>query len=358
MLIIRLMTENAIKKFLRVYGKSFPLKKKFNFTGFCKDVKSLIDKDYDYLLMRNRDYYSNRKKREQFKTKISIDLKNIGFNENSFFENKRKHLMKKQKLMLSSYNNKMILDLMFNDKRYVKYITEKNNENSNPKNRNDLEEKTEESINNNLIKNNKTNDIFSSLITYDSIDEFNIQKDKFLKQKNYLNKTYSKLNPTKLKSILKQNHSIFKTEIPIKQSKISPSIRNSLFNIHLRNKSNKYINHNSKFPTLSNNFPIHNSRNINTNNQFQKFQKNSELSKTNINYNKNLRKQIIFNDIYSHQKSIDKNNGNNNKNLNSKFNSTSKEKNLISSTYKPIRLIKSNIFIDAFNSKKQFFKQK
>ena len=141
-----------------------------------------------------------------------------------------------------------------------------------------------------IIKNDKTNDIFSSLITYDSIDEFNTQKDKFLKQKNYLNKTYSKLNPTKLKSILKQNHSIFKTEIPIKQSKISPSIRNSLFNIHLRNKSNKYINHNSKFPTLSNNFPIHNSRNINTNNQFQKFQKNSELSKTNINYNKNLRK--------------------------------------------------------------------
>ena len=72
MLIIRLMTENAIKKFLRVYGKSFPLKKKFNFTGFCKDVKSLIDKDYDYLLMRNRDYYSNRKKREQFKTKIGL----------------------------------------------------------------------------------------------------------------------------------------------------------------------------------------------------------------------------------------------------------------------------------------------
>ncbi len=42
------MTEYEIRKFIRVYGTSFPLKKKFNFTGFCKDVKSLIDDDYDY----------------------------------------------------------------------------------------------------------------------------------------------------------------------------------------------------------------------------------------------------------------------------------------------------------------------
>lgn len=57
------MTEYEIRKFIRVYGTSFPLKKKFNFTGFCKDVKSLIDDDYDYLLTRNRDFSIRKKKR-------------------------------------------------------------------------------------------------------------------------------------------------------------------------------------------------------------------------------------------------------------------------------------------------------
>ena len=49
------MKEEAVKQFLRIYGKSIPLKKKFNFTGFCKDVKSLIDEDYNYLLMNKKD---------------------------------------------------------------------------------------------------------------------------------------------------------------------------------------------------------------------------------------------------------------------------------------------------------------
>ena len=31
--------------------------------------------------------------------------------------------------MLSSYNNKMMLDLMFNNKKYIKYITEKSTDN-------------------------------------------------------------------------------------------------------------------------------------------------------------------------------------------------------------------------------------
>ena len=61
------MKDYAVKKFLRVYGKSFPLKKKFNFTGFCVDVKSLIDDDYDYLLMRNEDYHMKKKNIARFK---------------------------------------------------------------------------------------------------------------------------------------------------------------------------------------------------------------------------------------------------------------------------------------------------
>ena len=350
------MTEYEIRKFIRVHGTSFPLKKKFNFTGFCKDVKSLIDDDYDYLLTRNRDF-SIRKKKEQLKEKLSIDLKNMKLTKKSFFENKKKHLMKKQKLILSSYSNKMILDLMFRDKRYVKYITEKSIENSKNKNNNAFDEKIDNTINNNLIEGNKNkNEIFPSLITYDTINEFNSQSSKISKQENYLNKTYTRFEPNKIKQILNQKNSVFKTEIPFRQSNVSPMLRNSLFNINLKNSPNKYINNNSKFPSLFNNYTAINSRNIKINNQFGKDQKNSELRKTNINYNKYLRKKIIFNDIYTNQKSSDKNKENNNNN--SKLNSFSNKNNLFLSNYKPIRIIKSNIIRDVFNSKKQFIKQK
>ena len=117
MTIIALMKEEAVKQFLRIYGKSIPLKKKFNFTGFCKDVKSLIDEDYNYLLMNKKDLLSKNKKREFLRARLTLEVNDINFKEKETLKTKRKNLLKKQKLMLSSHHNKMFLTLMLNNKR-------------------------------------------------------------------------------------------------------------------------------------------------------------------------------------------------------------------------------------------------
>ena len=351
------MKEYAVKKFLRVYGQNIPLKKKFNFTGFCVDVKSLIDDEYDYLLMRDEQYHLNKRKKDEIKRKISRDLKNLENNKKLYFENKRKNLLKKQKLMLSSYNNKMMLDLMFNDQKYVKYITEKNIENLKTRNikKNNFFEKIENSINNtNLTETNKTKDIFSSVNTLETINEFNSKKSNYFNQRNNMNKTFYKFGQNKINSLFKQNNPFFKTLIPNKHSKFSPSIRNSLFSIHSKSNKNKYnINHTQKFPNLSSKYIDFNTNVINTSNEVEK-EKNSEITKNNINYDKSLRNRIIFNNIQPNKKPIININKKNKYNI--KLTIVPKKKNLFLSNSNALRLIKSNIIEDDLNPIKTIYK--
>lgn len=340
------MKENAIKKFLRVYRKSFPLKKRFNFTGFCKDVKSLIDEDYDYLLNKNKESPSKSKKRELFKTKLKLELNDINFNEKRTFEIKKKNLLKKQKLILSSYNNKMMLDMMFNNKKYIKYIIKKNTDNfqTTRNNKDKNNEKKEFSVNN-MTDNN----IFSSLNTFQTIDEYNEQKSSNFNSFQNMNKTYSKFTPISLKKTLKQNNYFFKTAIPKENQIKYQSLRNSLFKMHQKNNLKKY-NINVNLPTLKNN--IIDYSDINTTNETEKMKKD-DIIKTCFNYNKNLRKKIIFDTIQPKKDSIERNNYfiENDKNNNIK-----KKKNILISNSNNIKTIKTNIFKVKFNPIKSIYK--
>ena len=261
--------------------------------------------------------------------------------------------------MLSSYNNKMMLDLMFRNKKYVKYITEKNIENVKTRNnkKNKFFEKLDDSINNNnLTEANKTKDIFSSLNSLETINEHNPKKSNYLNQRNNMNKTFSKFVPNKINSLYKQNYPFFKTSIPNKQFKYSPSIRNSLFTIHSKSTKNKYnVNLTQKFPNLSSNYIDFNSNVINTSNEIEK-EKNSEITKNSINYDKTLRKKIIFNNIQPNKKP-DINN-NKNKKYNIKLTIVPKKKNLFLPNSNAISLIKSNIFKEELNPIKTIYKTK
>ena len=243
------MKENAVKKFLRLYGGSFPLRKRFNFTGFCNDVKSLIDEDYEHLLMKNQEDLTKNKKKELFRKKFYMELKEINVDKNIILEKKKKKLMKRQKLMLSSYNNKMMLDMMLNNKRYIKYMIQNNIKTRNNSYANFS--KKDDSINNNITDNSKTKDVFSSLNTFETIDEFIPQWTKYLNQNKKMNKTFSKFVPITLKKML-NNYSLFKTSIPIGNQNFSPTIRNTLINMQQNNKNKKY-NININLPSLNNN---------------------------------------------------------------------------------------------------------
>ena len=128
------MTEYSIQKFLRIHRKKFPLNKKFDLTQFLIDVNNYMDQEYDNLLMRNQGFYLKNRK-NFIKNKLSIDLDDIDFTQRSIISRKKENLLKKQKLMLSVCNNKMLLDMMLNNKKYIKYMTERNSENSKTRNK-------------------------------------------------------------------------------------------------------------------------------------------------------------------------------------------------------------------------------
>ena len=267
------MKEEAVKQFLRIYGKSIPLKKKFNFTGFCKDVKSLIDEDYNYLLMNKKDLLSKNKKREFLRARLTLEVNDINFKEKETLKTKRKNLLKKQKLMLSSHNNKMFLDLMLNNKRYIKYMTEKNSDNFKTRNKKDNNnEKQEDSINN-FTENN----IFSKIKAFETIDEFSNKKFNTLNNFKNMNKKRSNYKPIDLKKLIKQNNTFFKTEIPKGNQINSQSLRNSLFNQHQKKNLKKYIIK-SNFPTLNIDYNFNNFFKENEN------KKNDESIKTCFNF--------------------------------------------------------------------------
>ena len=128
------MTEYSIQKFLRIHRKTFPLNKKFDLTQFLIDVNNYMDQEYDNLLMRNQGFYLKNRK-NFIKNKLSIDLDDIDFTQRSIISRKKENLLKKQKLMLSVCNNKMLLDMLLNNKKYIKYMTERNSENSKTRNK-------------------------------------------------------------------------------------------------------------------------------------------------------------------------------------------------------------------------------
>ena len=347
------MKEKAVKKFLRLYGGSFPLRKRFNFTGFCNDVKSLIDEDYDHLLMKNQEVLTKNKKKELFRKKFYMELKEIEVDKNIMLEKKKKSLIKKQKLMLSSYNNKMMLDMMLNNKRYIKYMIQNNIKTRNNNKTN--YSKRDESINNNMSDNNKTKDIFSSLNTFETIDEFIPQRAKYLNQNKIMNKTFSNFIPITLKKKYDNNNSFFKTGIPIGNQDFSPTLRNTLTNIQQNNKNKKY-NININLPNLNNNYVSLNN-NINIFNSLKKNKKKSNLKiKDFNNYNTSLRKKITFNNILSKKNSLETINDRNKSD--SKSNYTSKKENLYSNDINKIRIIKSNIYNEQFNPIKTIYKTK
>ena len=345
MTIIALMKEEAVKRFLRIYGKSIPLKKKFNFTGFCKDVKSLIDEDYDYLLMKKKDILSKNKKREFLRAKLALEVNDINFNEKSSFKTKKKKLLKKQKLMLSSYNNKMFLDLMLNNKKYIKYITEKNSDNCKTRNnRDNKNEKQEDSINN-FIENN----ICSRINTLETMDEFSNKKSITLNNLKTMNKTHSKFAPINLKKLIKQNNTFFKTAIPKENQINSQNLRSSLFNMHQKKNVKKYIIK-SKHPILNIDYNQNNFINLfkETENK-----KNDDSIKTCFNYNKSSRNKFIINEIQSRKDPVEKNNYFNENNNNSEV---SKKKNKFISNSNYIKNVKSSILKVKFNPIKTIYK--
>lgn len=340
------MTEYSIQKFLRIHRKTFPLNKKFDLTQFLIDVNNYMDQEYDNLLMRNQGFYLKNRK-NFIKNKLSIDLDDIDFTQRSIISRRKENLLKKQKLMLSVCNNKMLLDMMLNNKKYIKYMTERNSENSKTRNKKNIHlKKIGNNINNHLTENSNKKDIYSSIKTYETSDDYNFQKSIYSDESKIMNKTHTKFV---------SNNSFFKTAIQNEKPRIfhSKTIRNDLFNLAHKNSIKKY-NNNSKFPDLNNNHVnFDENKTINSFNKTER-NKNLDLTKTCFNYNNTSRKKVIFKGIDLKRNIIEKNNINK---FNTKLFSDNKKKSLFFSSANGTKFIKSNILNDQFNTIKALYKK-
>lgn len=357
------MKERSVKKFLKIYGSQYPLKKKLYFVKLCQDALSVINDDYEYLLTGEKDLENEKKKRIQIKNNLTIDLKYIQFNKKLKLEMKKKNLMKKQKLMDSAYNNKMMLDMMLNNNKFINFITEKNLQNMKLSNN---QKKYINQLSENEKSKQKEKDIFSSIKSFETFNETDKSETskRNLYTNNSMNKAFSKFAPQNLTILGNQYNSFFKTFVPMNKTRNSKSLKKTLFNIY----KNDYdiINHN--LPSITNkkiidenkNTSTNTNTNTNTNNKYDFMKgKLKILNLTNLdnNYNINLGKTFLFKKNQGLKSSMIKFNEINN-NFKSKLFGIKEDKNIFTQNYKRIRKIHSNNIKTNFNKINTFYNSK
>ena len=225
------MKERSVKKFLKIYGSQYPLKKKLYFVKLCQDALSVINDDHEYLLTGEKDLENEKKKRIQIKNNLTIDLKYIQFNKKLKLEMKKKNLMKKQKLMDSAYNNKMMLDMMLSNNKFINFITEKNLQNMKLSNN---QKKYINQLSENEKSKQKEKDIFSSINTFETFNETDKSETSNINlyTNNSMNRAFSKFAPQNLTIYGNQYNSFFKTFVPMNKTRNSKSLKKTLFNIY------------------------------------------------------------------------------------------------------------------------------
>ena len=307
--------------FLRYNNKYFPLSPKLDFIKTCDNEISIIHNNYNYLLKKSKFQMLVDEKMKEFQKKKDIDLEKIILDKKLKLEKKRKLILKRHKLILSSYNNKMLLDMILSNKKFIKFITDKQKINiKNNKTETDLNKNNEFTIipnkKNKIIYNITENnyDYYKNNIIFKKINECKTQNktlnSEYYSTQNsdinshYINKTYSKEENKKFeykKNSKKNNYfpiasSLFPTSIPISKNRYLSSFtppQKSVFSLR-KNKiikdKNNYNNYNKEYQITDINDYSKKNNIFNKNNlKIQKY--NSNLIN---NKNKNKRSLLSY----------------------------------------------------------------
>ena len=105
-------------------NKYTPLVPKLDFIKNCDDKIYFLNDHFYCLLKRSKEQMLLDKIKEEMQKRQSIDYEKIENEKRRRLELKKKKLTKKHQLILSSYNNKMILDMILSNKKFIRYITE------------------------------------------------------------------------------------------------------------------------------------------------------------------------------------------------------------------------------------------
>lgn len=305
--------KKKIKNFFTFNNNFLPLTPKLDFIRICNDKMSIIDDNYNFLLKRTKQQILVDKKMEEMQKKQSIDREQIEFEKKLKIEKKRRMLIKKHQFIISAYNNKMVLDMILKNKKFIKYITEQ--QKNNTKTESNLDIKNEPSHKINTISNVNENNIDENDNKELNLLNIPVQKEekKFKLQNNYIKTDYTSTqnsdmnnfninnesnskysNKKKFNISFPINSSFFTTALPIVNNNDTRTPKKSVLSL----KKNKLIENstpnNNKKPFINiyndlDNDVIINNKNIN----IQKYKANS-INKFMNNNNENKMKRNIL----------------------------------------------------------------
>ena len=308
-----------------INNKFIPLIPKLDIIKIIDHKMSIIDENYNYLLKKTKEQILVDKKMEELFKKHTIELEQKEYLKKIIMEKKRKRLMKRHQFIISSYNNKMLLDMILADEKFIKYLSKlkkRNNEiktentytydMTNAKGKSKIKRKN--TIN---IVDKKTNNHEINIDNYKAsvIKEDTIQKEEVYNKRhnNYLKTDYvSTQNSEKNETIINNkisNYSNTKNELsknstknsfsfPINSSFFTTSIPVTLNNSITPKKSVLSLNKNKNDTNkqlLTNIFvELDNNKTVNNNNfNIQKYKANSIKKYLNTNNENKNQKSII-----------------------------------------------------------------
>lgn len=222
-----------------------PLAPKLNFIKECDSIQSSINKDISYLLKKTKAQILIKKKEDMQKIK-NIELEKNILEKMRNLEKKRKFVLKKHELISSSHNNKMILDMILSNKKFLKYLTEKKSKKLKTESHfpslNDLSISTKYNINSisNTTENSINQDKKKPLLRFKTLQVYNktINNEYFSTQSSEINSYYNNLNY----SINKKNFNDEQNEYKIKnRDDISFPISSTIFPTSISVKSIKHL---------------------------------------------------------------------------------------------------------------------
>ena len=171
-----------LKTYFGFKNEYIPLIPKLDYIKTCDNKLSIINDNYNYLLKKSKQQMLLDKKMEELTKFHSFELEKKRLDKELKLKKKRKMILKKHKLLISSYNNKMLLDMILSNKKFIKYINKT--------------EKKNIRIETNINQNINTSNCSKNKIYYLTENSKNKRKNKLYKSINIFNSHNKTINYT------------------------------------------------------------------------------------------------------------------------------------------------------------------
>ena len=114
-------------------NNSIILKGKTNFVEHWIDKMDFIDIQFNYLLRKTKEQMIAENKMNEVKKKLFLSAQKKNIEKKKEHQKKKNQLLKRHQYIQSAFNNKMMLDMLLKNKRFMDYLMtiKKNNEISN-----------------------------------------------------------------------------------------------------------------------------------------------------------------------------------------------------------------------------------